>query len=75
MHFVFPSEYVLPSYASTLHVICQSDIVAPHVELPFAQSQHSAQDIAGMDADSHVHVESCRLTDESVVGMTRARKK
>lgn len=60
------NERYLPGNASALHMVRQGDIVAPHVELPLAQPQHTAQDIAGVDADSHVHVESGRFPDESV---------
>lgn len=47
----------LPGYTSGLHVIGQRHVVAPHVELPLPQAQDAAQNVSGVYADAHVHVE------------------
>jgi hypothetical protein len=53
-----------PWDAPWLHVVGQCDVITPHVELPFTQTQDPTQDIAGVDANSHIHIESCGFTDE-----------
>lgn len=47
-----------PSNTSALHVVGQSHIVAPHVELPLAQTQHTTQYIARVDSYPHIHVKA-----------------
>lgn len=45
-------------------MISQRDVVAPNVKLPFSETQHAAEHVARMDADSHVDIESCGFTDK-----------
>ena len=52
-----------PWDASGLHVVGQCDVITPHVELPLAKTQDSTQNIAGVDADSHIHIEPSAFTD------------
>jgi len=40
-------------------VVGQCDVITPYVELPLTQTQDSTQDIAGVYADSHIHIEPC----------------
>lgn len=54
-------------------MVGQRDVIAPHVKLPLAQAKDAAQDVAGVDADSHVHVEAGRFADEPA-GRRRRRK-
>ena len=53
-----------PWDAPGLHVVGQCDVITPHVELPLTQTQDSTQDIAGMDANSHIHIEPCGFADK-----------
>jgi hypothetical protein len=53
-----------PWDAPGLHVVGQCDVITPHVELPLTQTQDSTQNIAGVDADSHIHIEPCGFTDK-----------
>lgn len=48
----------LPWYATTLHVIGESDIITPDIVLPLAKSNHATQDVAGVNANPHVNVET-----------------
>lgn len=48
----------LPSHATAFHMIGQCDIIAPNIELPLSQAKHTAQYIAGVYTNSHVHIES-----------------
>ncbi len=48
-------------YARRLHMIRYGHVIAPHVVLPLAQAEHSAQDFARVHADAHVHVDAGRL--------------
>ena len=54
-----------PWDAPGLHVVGQCDVITPDVELPLTQTQDSTQDIAGVDADSHIHIEPCGFTDKT----------
>ena len=54
----------LPWDAPWLHVVGQCDVITPHVELPLTQTQDSTQDIAGVDADPHIHIEPCGFSDK-----------
>lgn len=47
-------------------MVGQCHVVAPNVKLPFPQAQHAAQYVSGVYADPHVHVKSCRFSDESL---------
>lgn len=47
-----------PSKSTALHFIRQRNIVTPHVELPFSQTENTAKDIPTVDADSHIDVAS-----------------
>lgn len=55
----------LPRHSARLHSVGQSHIIAPHIKLPFSQSNHATQDIARMDPDPHIHIGSCHLTNSS----------
>lgn len=46
----------LPWNPSALHVISECNVVAPDVELPLSQSENSAVNATGVNADSHVDV-------------------
>lgn len=63
----------LPGHSTTLHVVGQRDVIAPHVKLPLAQAKDTAQDVTGVDADSHVHVEAGRFSDEPSKGGKKRR--
>lgn len=67
--------FSLPGYAARLHVVGQRHVVAPHVELPFPQSQYATQHVSGVYADPHVHVEPCGFSDESLTIDGRALNK
>jgi hypothetical protein len=54
-----------PWDASGFHVVGQCDVITPHVKLPLTQTQDSTQDVAGVDADSHIHIEPCGFTNKS----------
>lgn len=54
--------YHLPWEASRLHVIGQSHIMWPHVKLPFAKPDDTAQHISWMHPDPHVDIHSRGLT-------------
>lgn len=58
----------VPGNASRLHVVGQRYVVRPHVVLPLAKADHTAQDVAGMDADAHADVDSGGVPDLSVGG-------
>ena len=45
-------------------MISKSDIIAPNIELPLAEAEHSTQYITSVYTDTHVHVEACRFSDE-----------
>lgn len=47
-------------------MVGQRHVVRPHVVLPLAKADHAAQDVAGMDADTHVDVDSSCVPDLSV---------
>lgn len=49
-------------------MVGQRHVVRPHVVLPLAKADHAAQDVAGMDADTHVDVDSGGVPDLSVGG-------
>lgn len=56
---------VLPGYTPGLHVIGECDVIAPHIELPLPESEHSTEHVPSMDPYPHVHVEAGRLADET----------
>lgn len=71
-HFLPASrDAALPWHASRLHVIGQRHVVRPHVVLPLAEADHAAQDVAGVDADAHVDVDSGGVSNLPVEGGTR----
>lgn len=37
-----------------------------YIKLPFAQTKHTAQHVACMNSDSHIHIESSRFTYKPV---------
>lgn len=45
-----------PRYSSSLHVIGQSDVMWPHIILPFLESNYAAEHIARMHSNTHVNV-------------------
>lgn len=53
--------YDWPWKASWLHVIGQSDIMWPHVKLPLAKPNNTAEHVARVHAHSHVDIHSCGL--------------
>lgn len=53
-----------PGLAPGLHLIGQSDVVGPDVELPLPESQHAAVHPAAVDAHSHVHVDPGDLSHQ-----------
>ena len=72
-------------YAAGLHVIGDGHIVAPHIVLPLAQAQHTAEHLARVHANSHVNVYARRLAHltydldhleahlDAIVGVSRSR--
>lgn len=61
-------DAAVPRHASRFHVVGQRHVVRPHIVLPLAEADHAAQDVAGMDADTHVDVDSGGVPDLSVEG-------
>lgn len=59
---------VLPCNSTAFHMVCQGHVITPNVELPFPQSQYTAQHVASVDADPHVHIEAGCLPYESGTG-------
>jgi hypothetical protein len=53
-----------PRDAPRLHVVGQCDVIAPDVELPLAQAQNTAKNVACVYADPHVHIEACCFTNK-----------
>lgn len=51
----------LPWKASWLHVIGQCNIMWPHIKLPLAKANHTAEHIARVHANSHVYFHTCGL--------------
>ena len=47
---------LLPRKPSRLHPVCEGDVVRPDVELPLPEADDAAEDVPGVDADSHIHV-------------------
>ena len=43
-------------------MIGQSDVIRPDIVLPFPQSNHSAQDVSRVNANTHVYIDSRALT-------------
>lgn len=56
-------------------MVGQRHVVRPHVVLPLAKADHAAQDVAGMDADTHVDVDSGGVPDLSVGGGRGTRQR
>ena len=52
-------------------MIGQCDVITPHVILPFPESQHSAEDVPGVNPDAHVHVHARSFSDVSVILVER----
>lgn len=44
-----------PRFASRLHFVCESDIVAPNVEFESTRAHYPTEDGARVDSHSHVH--------------------
>lgn len=55
---------VLPWQTAALHVISQGHVVAPHVELPFPQTEHPAQHVPRVNSYPHVHIKAGGLADK-----------
>ena len=45
-------------------MIGEGHVVAPHIELPFAQTEHSAQHVSRVNSYPHVDVEAGSLADK-----------
>lgn len=60
-----------PRQTSRFHVICQCDIIWPHVILPLLQADNTTEHIAAVDPDSHTDLHSCCLLQFA----TRKQKK
>lgn len=60
-----------PWNATAFHVIGQSDVVWPYVELPLPESQYSAMDASGVDTDAHVNIDGHHLPDQTVQTTTK----
>lgn len=55
---------VLPWQTAALHMIGQGHVVAPHIELPFPQTEHSAQHVPRVNSYPHVDVKAGGLADK-----------
>ena len=52
----------IPWNAARFHVIGEGHVIAPHVILPFAQSQNAAQHFARVNANAHVYIYTGRFS-------------
>lgn len=55
---------VLPWQTTAFHVIGQGHVVAPHVKLPFPQTEYSAQHVPCVNSYPHVDVKASGLADK-----------
>jgi len=55
----------LPGDTAALHVVGQCNIVAPNIKLPLSEAKDAAENVARVDADSHVNIYAGRLTHVS----------
>lgn len=53
-----------PGPAPSLHVVGQSHVIGPHIELPFPQAKDTTVHTPTVDAHAHVHVHTCHLTHQ-----------
>lgn len=53
----------LPRDATTLHVVGQCDIIAPHIKLPFAQAQNATVHTTSVNTNPHVHIHTHNIAD------------
>ena len=59
-----PLDAGSPGPAPGLHVIGQSHVIGPHIELPFPQAKDAAVHAPTVDAHAHVHVHTCHLAHQ-----------
>lgn len=53
----------LPRDATTLHIVGQRDIIAPHIKLPLAQAQNTTVHSPSVNTNSHVHIHTHNIAD------------
>lgn len=53
----------LPRDATTLHIVRQCNIIAPHIKLPFAEAQNTTVHAAGVNTNPHVHIHTHNIAD------------
>lgn len=59
----------LPCNSSTLHVVRQSHVVTPDIELPLAQAEDTAQHVSCVNSYSHIHIKSRGFSNESTASV------
>lgn len=52
-------------YTAAFHVIRQRDIIRPHIELPFDQTENAAMNTSSVNADAHIDIDGHHFADES----------
>ena len=50
------ARLAVPREAGLLHDVGGGHVVAPHVVLPFLETNHTAQHVASVNTDPHVHL-------------------
>lgn len=56
------SQKSSPRYASSLHVVGQSDIMWPNIILPFLETNYATEHIARVHSNTHVNVNACGIS-------------
>lgn len=57
----------LPRYAAAFHVVGQCHIIRPHIKLPLDQTKYTAMHTSGVDADTHIYIDSHHFTNKPTV--------
>lgn len=60
-------EKHLPRQATGFHFIGKRYVITPNVKLPFSQAENAAQNVAGVDSDSHINVAASRFPYKSAI--------
>jgi len=59
----------LPGFSSGLHMVGDNNVVRPDVVLPLVKTDNSGQNEAGVDANTHIHLDTRSLSH--VPGITQ----
>lgn len=63
----------LPCQATGFHFIGERYVITPNVKLPFSQAENTAQNIAGVDSDSHINVTPSSFPYKSAIKNFRGK--